>query len=211
MPEPYAAYSGLQLISTLGFIITPVMKPTVLFLLVFSTWAIGATNEQSIDMGDDFSPMCFALFLIVVLIALILVGVGIALTVIFAVFSALFAALGIVSSAAITGILRKRFSSGLRALHYQVCAVLSLPVAIGFLWIGTHLFSLHLRIRNVLALGSLAGIIGGLLLAFALDRIAYFVYNRFILPSISNKKEHPNKTIELTVHSAAVSGESEHG
>ena len=159
----------------------------MLFLL--ATIALGATDEPPIDPSDDFSPMLFAFALIGICIVLVLVGVGIVVAAIVAISAAILTALGIVSSAAFIGILRRRFSSGFRALHYQLFAVAALPAGIGALWLGSHFFTTHLRHRDILAIGSIAGISGGLLIAFAFDRLAGFAYRRFVLPSIPNATE----------------------
>jgi hypothetical protein len=119
-------------------------------------------------------------------IFLFLVGIGIVGAAIVAISAAIFTALGIVSSAALIGLLRRRFSSGFRALHYQLFAVAALPAGIGALWLGSHLFSIRLSHRGIFTIGSLAGICGGLLLAFVFDRLAGFAYRRFISPSVSN-------------------------
>ena len=162
------------------------MKPAILLLFLLAAIALGATDEPPIDPGDDFSPMLFAFVLIGICIVLILIGVGIVITAIVAISTAILTALGIVSSAAFIGILRRRFSSGFRALHYQLFAVTALPAGIGALWLGSHFLTTNLRHRDILAIGSIAGICGGLLLAFAFDRLASFAYRRFVSPSIPN-------------------------
>ena len=162
------------------------MKPAVLLFFLFATLALGATDSPPIDPSDDFSPMMLAFALVGICIVLVLVGVGIVVAAIIAVSSAVLVALGIVSSAAIVGLLRRRFSSGLRALHYQVCAVAAIPAGVGVLWLVSHFFTEHLRHRYIVAIGSFAGICGGLLLAFAFDRLASMAYRHFVTPSLPN-------------------------
>ena len=162
------------------------MKPALLLLLLFATIAFGATDSPPIDPSDDFSPMLFAFALVGICIVLFLVGVGIVVAAVVAISAAILVALGIVSSAAFIGVLRRRFSSGLRALHYQACAVATIPAGVGALWLGSHFFTTHLRHRDILAIGSVAGICGGLLLAFAFDRLAGIAYRHFVTPSIPN-------------------------
>ena len=162
------------------------MKPAILLLFLFVSVALGAPDDLPIDTSEEIGPLVFPIMFIFLCIFLFLVGVGIVGAAIVAISAAIFTALGIVSSAALIGILRRRFSSGFRALHYQLFAVAALPAGIGALWLGSHLFSTHLRHREIIAIGSLAGICGGLLLAFVFDRLASFTYRRFVSPSISN-------------------------
>src|SRR5947209_2441933 len=97
-----------------------------------------AANNLPPDNGFDPGLLFVALFFGAVL--LVLVGIGIIMGLVCAVCAALFVALGIVSSSAIIAILRRRFSAGFRALHYQVLALVALPCGIGALWLGCALF-----------------------------------------------------------------------
>lgn len=162
------------------------MKPAILLLFLFVTVALGTTDDLPIDTSDEIGPLVIPIVLIFLCILLFLVGVGIVVAATVAISAAIFTALGIVSSAAFIGILRRRFSSGFRALHYQLFAVAAMPAGIGALWLGSHLFTTHLRHRDILAIGSVAGICGGLLLAFAFERLAAYAYRRFASPSIPN-------------------------
>ena len=166
------------------------MKPTILLLFLFVMVAIGATDEPPIDPSDDFDPMLLPLVFVCICIVLFLVGVGFFAGAVAAVSAAILIALGIVSSAAFIGLLRRRFSSGFRALHYQLFAAAALPAGVGALWLGSHFFSTHLRDRDILAIGSIAGICGGLVLAFAFDRLAGVAYRRFVSPVIPNAAEN---------------------
>ena len=148
------------------------MKAAVPVLFLFSTIALGATDTPAIDPGDDFSPMCFAFVLMALCIVLVLIGIGIVVAAVVTVSVTILMALGIVSASACIGVLQRRVSSGFRALHYQLCAAVALPAGVGVLWLGSQLFRTHLRHRDILAIGSVAGICGGLLLAFVFDRLA---------------------------------------
>ncbi|MEZ0390480.1 MAG: hypothetical protein ACAI34_25600, partial [Verrucomicrobium sp.] len=66
---------------------------------------------------EPISPLLlWALFTMVIVI------LSVVALVIVAAFVAVLAAIGMVSSATLVGVWRKRWSSGLRAFHYQVCA-----------------------------------------------------------------------------------------
>jgi hypothetical protein len=117
----------------------------------------------------------FTLFLLLI-VGLFLWGAAIAITVFAVVCIAVLAALGIVSSSVIIGVLRRRFSSGLRAFHFQVLGAIGWIAGIGVLWFGASLFNMHLREREIFVIGSFAGICAGLLLALVLDRLAGSVF-----------------------------------
>ena len=162
------------------------MKPAILLLLLFATISLGATDQPTIDPSDDFSPMCFAFVLIAFCVVAFLVIVSIASAAISVACAAILIGLGILSSAALVGVLRRRFSSGLRALHYQICAVAGLPVGVATLWLGSLFFSAHLRHRDIFLVGSIAGIFSGLILAFAFDRLASIIYHRLVIRPTPN-------------------------
>ena len=137
------------------------------------------------SLCEDLSAMLGAFTLVAIVIMLVLVGVGIVMAVILAISAAFLTALGIISSSALIGIFRRRFSSGLRAFHYQLCAAIALPWGIGILWLGSALFHTDLTNRQILVIGSISGLCAGLLLAFAFDGIARSLYRRFVAPSTS--------------------------
>ena len=85
------------------------------------------------------------------------------------------------ASSALIAILGRRLSTGFRALHYQVLALIALPCGIGLLWLSCALFDFHLRHRYILAIGSGVGILAGISIGYILDRFMRFVYRRFPL------------------------------
>jgi len=162
------------------------MNRVILLLLLLAPIAFGASDAPQIDPSDDFSPMLFPFALVGICIVLFLIGAGIVVATIVAISTSILVAFGIISSAAFVGILRRRFSSGLRAFHYQICAVATIPAGIGALWVGAHFFTMHLRHRDIFTIGTVAGISAGLLSAFAFDRLAGIAYRHFVTPSISD-------------------------
>jgi hypothetical protein len=172
-----------ELLPDLGRIAKSAGRIAVPLLFLFATVALGAVNEPPVDPGDDFSPMLFCFALFGLCIVLVLIGVGIVIAAIVAASAAILVALGIVSTSALVGLLRRRFSSGLRAFHYQVCAVAALPAGVAALWFGLQLFRYPVSPWAVLAVGSVAGAGGGLVLAFAFDYAVRLAYRRFVTPS----------------------------
>lgn len=167
------------------------MKSVVFLFFLLVVAALGATGtppDEPIEEG--FNLFLFGFLVIGLCVILFLFAVSLVLGFIAAVAAAVLIALGIISSSAFIGLLHRRFSSGLRALHYQVCAVAALPASVGILWLGAHLFRLPLQARDIIAIGSIAGVCGGLLLAFAFDRLLGFAYRRFILPAIPQATGH---------------------
>ena len=154
------------------------MKLAIPLLLMFASVAVGATDPGTMDPNDDFSPMLLPIAFLGVCIMLIVVGVGIVIGLTIIASIAVLTALGIVSTATLIGLARRRFSSGLRALHYQVMAVAAMPAGIGIAWLSAHFRFTHFSGREILVTGSIGGVIGGLLFAFALDRLAKLVYRR---------------------------------
>ena len=163
--------------------LSPVKCAAVLFFL-FVAVGFGAGDAPQTDPSDDGSPVFLLAFgFIAGCVALFLIGAGIVATAILAVSGAILIALGMVSSSVFIGILRRRFSSGFRALHYQFFAIAAVPAGVGSLWLGARLFSTHLSLRDVFVIGSIAGVCGGLALAFALDRLARIAFRRFVSPA----------------------------
>lgn len=154
------------------------LSPIVLFLLSIATAA--ADVSQAIPPEDDFSPGMFFFALVGIAIVFLLIGASIVIVGIIAACVGILTALGIVSSSAFIGIFRRRLSSGIRAFLYQVCAVIGLPCGVGLLWLGTAILNVPLRHRDILLIGSGAGICAGLLLAFSFDLLASIVYHRLI-------------------------------
>ncbi len=155
------------------------MKSAIPLLVLLATRVLGADAEVPIDPSDDFSPGFFMFALAAICVALILVGIGIAVAVVVAASVAALAGLGVVSSAVLIGLVRRRLSSGLRAFHYQICALLAIPAGIGALWLGNWLTGSQLGIGEILGIGSGAGIASGLAMAFLFDRLAVALYRRF--------------------------------
>jgi len=150
---------------------------------VKSAAASTAMLSQAIPPDNGFDPGLLFVALFFGAVFLILVGIGIVVGLACLACAGIFVALGIISSSALVAIFSRRFSVGLRALHYQLSALIGLPCGIGALWLGCLLFDFHLRHRYILAIGSAIGIIAGIAIAFILDRFFRFVYRRFMLAS----------------------------
>lgn len=147
---------------------------TLIHWLALCVTAVADT--PGVDPADDFSPFLFVVAMVAIATVLVLVGVGIVLAAVVVAAAAALAAIGVVSSAALIGVLRRRLSSGLRALHYQVFALAALPAGMGLVWLGGRLFHSTISSAGLLVTGACSGIAAGLVLAFMLDRLAGYAH-----------------------------------
>lgn len=148
------------------------LRISINWLLAFASVANAATESVPIDPADDFSPGLFFIALIGLVVTLAILGICLVLAVIVAVSCLLFVALGILSTSAITGMLRGKLSAGLRAFHYQICAVIAIPAGIAGFWILGAMFQSDLPFAAILIIGAAAGCCAGLSIAFVLDKTA---------------------------------------
>lgn len=148
-------------------------------LLLLTVPAFAAAVELPIEPVDDFSPMLFMMAILGILVMLVVLVICLAIAAITAVCLLVLIALGILSTSALTGILRRKFSSGLRALHYQACAVIALPVGAALAWLAVRLFGAPSQLPVALAIGAISGICAGLTIAYILDRAATAAYRYF--------------------------------
>jgi hypothetical protein len=162
----------------------PILTAITLFAMTSVVAAAEAADTIPPDDGFDPGLLFAALFFGAVI--LVLVGIGIIIGLVCVACAAVLIAVGVVSSSALIAILRRRFSAGFRALHYQVLALIAMPCGIGALWLGCALFGFHLRHRYILAIGSAIGILAGISIAYILDLFVRFVYRRFVPVSDSN-------------------------
>lgn len=139
-------------------------------LLFLADQAFAASAETPVGPDDDFSPMLFMMMIFAILIMLVLLGICFAIAAITAACLLVLVALGILSSSALIGVFRRKFSSGLRALHYQVCSAIALPVGAALAWLGVWLFDANDHLPIAFAIGALSGVCAGLTIAYILDR-----------------------------------------
>lgn len=161
----------------------------VLGILLFLTFpAFAAAMEVPHEPIDDFSPMLAIMAILAILVMIVVLCICLVLAAITAVCLLALIALGILSTSALTGILRRKFSSGLRALHYQACAAIALPVGAALAWLAVWLFDFTQNLPAALAIGGLAGVLAGLTIAYILDRAAMAAYLYF-----EKRKTSPNR------------------
>jgi len=133
---------------------------------------------SALDAPEDDGPL--SPMLLGALFTLLIAAICIAAAIVIAISSAVLLGFGIVSSSALIGLLCQRLSSGLRALHYQVFALLGIPGGIGMLWIAARILGGHPSPRLLLVLGSIAGLCSGLVVAFLMDCATTLVRQRWL-------------------------------
>ena len=148
---------------------------TLTLMLAFVTRASAATGM----LADGFAPGLLLAVLFICAVLLILVGVGVAVGLACLASAAILAAFGVISSSAIVAIFKRRLSAGLRALHYQLLALVGMPCGIGSFWLACTLLDVQIRDRYILAIGSVIGVTAGVIIALILDRFLQFVIRRF--------------------------------
>lgn len=149
-------------------------------ILCLVSMAVGQDlpGAQPMEPDVDFSPMLFLFALAAIAVMVLLAGLGIMVILMAILCVGLLIALGIVSSSACLAMIRRRFSTGLRAFHYQLCAVAMVPPGVAVFWLTRLLFEWPWGTRGILLMGCLSGLFGGLLMAFALDRVVVLAFRR---------------------------------
>ena len=143
--------------------------------------AAAATNtvSQAIPHDDGFDPAIFFGVLFCLAVFVVLVGIGVVVGFVCLVCAAIFVMAGVISASVLVGMMRRRFSAGLRALHYQISALISLPCGILTLWLGCWIFNYPMRHRYIVAVGAVIGILAGVAMAFIIDRFLRMIFRRF--------------------------------
>ena len=140
-----------------------------------------------------------ALFgLVFVVIALVLVGIGIAVGLVACFIAAVLLGLGVVSSSFVIGFRSGRPAVGIRAFLLQ-CGILSgIPAGAACAWLAQSFFAAYGSGWPVLVYGALGGAFAGILVALSLDFVSrrlHFWASARLLPSSSDA----NHAIERNV------------
>jgi hypothetical protein len=112
--------------------------------------------------------------LIVGLVALLLMGIGIALGLVACGLAAVLLALGVISSSILVGVRSGRASSGIRAFLLQVGVLIGIPAGALCAWLAKSLFEAYGNLQGwtVMAYGAVGGAVAGVLVALMVDFIS---------------------------------------
>jgi len=132
--------------------------------------------NDNTDTSDDFSPGMAFFALVGFCLILISIGAGIVITitVLFMLFG--FVSVGIISASVFVGLKKKSLTKGFKT--FLVLSVSIIGSIIGFvaLFLINKLFHFHLTGPTILIMGSLSGLIGGIILGL----VAFAVFLRLI-------------------------------
>ena len=145
--------------------------------------ALADVESPQFDPADAPPIVVFFLMAIGFAIAVFAAGVGFAFALFAAGCTVLLVGVGIVSSAVVIGVLRRRVASGVRAFHYMLSAAIAGPATMGALWLGRTVLPIKLSPSEACIIGFIIGIIGGLCFAFQMDVVARIARRRFFPPT----------------------------
>jgi len=130
-----------------------------------------------------------ALFALVFLVvALVLIGVGIAVGFVACILAAVLLSVGIISSSVFVGVRSGRASSGIRAFLVQCGILIGIPAGAISAWLAKSFFEAYGQDTLVLFYGGIGGACAGLIIALLLDyvsRRAHAWASTRLLPSSS--------------------------
>jgi MFS family permease len=121
-------------------------------------------EDQSISEEDDFNPALGIFALIMFLGMCILLGVGIALALLFCIILSILAFFGIVSSSVVFGFIKKNPASAFRMLFLQFGAVAGLFCGLAGTFVASWIVDFPWR--EYLLYGSVTGVLCGLFVAW---------------------------------------------
>jgi hypothetical protein len=128
--------------------------------------------------------------LIFLVVALILVGFGIAVGLVACALAAALAGFGVISSSVLIGLRAGKAAAGIRAFLLQCGVLAGLPAGAVCAWLVQALFTEQGTTWPVLAYGALGGAVAGIIVALLLDFVSRRLHawasalrNRFSRPS----------------------------
>jgi hypothetical protein len=114
--------------------------------------------------------------LIFLFVALVLIGVGIALGLVACLFAALLLGMGVLSTSFIIGFLTRSRAEGIRAFLLQAGVLIGIPAGAASAWLGQTLVTGAAGGWPVATCGALAGAIAGILVALMLDVVSQHLH-----------------------------------
>ena len=147
------------------------------------SFALPAFFESSQLMTDYAGPLVpIFLMLFALLGAICVFSVGIVMALMFACCLAVLVAVGITSAAVVVGAIKRRVSAGVNAFHYLFITAISWPAAVCLCLLLRSKFPVAFSTMELCVLGTIAGVLGGVLLAFYLKLAARIIIRHFFPP-----------------------------
>ena len=110
--------------------------------------------------------------LVFLVVALMLIGIGIAIGTVACLIAAILVGLGVISSSFFVGILTGRPSAGFRAFILQCGIFAGIPAGAVCAWLGHHFYAALGNDLPILFFGALGGAFAGVIVALMLDFIS---------------------------------------
>jgi hypothetical protein len=110
--------------------------------------------------------------LVFLVVALVLVGIGIAIGAVACLLAAVLVGLGVVSSSFFIGILAGKSSAGFRAFLLQCGLLAGIPAGAICAWLGHNFYTAAGSELPILFFGALGGALAGLIVALMLDFVS---------------------------------------
>lgn len=110
--------------------------------------------------------------IVFLVVALVLIGIGIAVGLVACAVSAMLVGLGVVSSSFVIGIRSGRPAAGIRAFLVQCGILAGIPAGAVCAWLGKSFYMATASEWPVLICGAIGGAVAGVVIALALDFIS---------------------------------------
>ena len=110
--------------------------------------------------------------LVFLVVALVLIGVGIAIGTIACLVGAALVGLGVISSSFVVGVCSGRASAGFRAFLLQCGVLAGIPAGAACAWLGHNFYVAAGNQLPILFFGALGGALAGLIVAVMLDFVS---------------------------------------
>ncbi len=133
--------------------------------------------------------------LVFFVVALVLIGVGIAIGLVASVVAAVLLGIGVVSSSVFVGLRSGRAATGIRAFLIQCGILAGVPAGAVCAWLAKNFFEAYGQDWLVLFYGGLGGACAGIIIALLLDFISRRVQTWAALRLLP-ARSHPAQTID---------------
>ena len=132
--------------------------------------------------------------LVFFVVALVLVGIGIAIGTIACIIATVLVGLGVISSSFFVALRAGRPSAGFRAFLLQCGVLAGIPAGAVCAWLGVHFFAAAGGELPILIYGALGGALAGVIVALMLDFVS-FRLNGWASARVQSLRSNPRHVI----------------